>query len=1071
MAKRKGRIFRIGGWTIVGIVSLVLLITLVFYLGREFFMGKAVSYLNEQQPGEVQMEKMNLIPFLNFPDVTLQLREVKYYEEAQGKDTANQEPILSLEEIHVTLDLVDLIRGGIMVSEARLKDGFIHMEVYADSISNLENALGMSFGEKSSTEEEETGSVFAIDLDKMELVNITLSMNNQVLEEHLSAKVNRLESSFSYLEGLVKAAIEVDIDINTVKYHTFNEQIEKNIYLNGSISFDPEASLVDVEPSRLSVSGLEFETWGSLDLRETPRVDFAYTASNEGLELLNFLFRGILDLNEIEQIGGGSIHLNGTMQGSLGDGKLPVIRMNGNAQELGFRIKSLDKNVTGISFEMFASNGRKSDLSEGFMNLTGFRAKFPEGRINANVTASNFKTPEVSVEIDAAVNLEGVEEMVNTGLLSDLSGSVALKGKLKGKVNRETGQFLNNEGLMSAVLNDVAFVINQDSLTKDSVSAVKGEIVLRENMLGTEKLDLKFNSNAFNVGVSTENLLLYLFDFDRDVSAGVSISSELFSPATIIRDTSLTNMLGEEIRAFHFSAGVKIEKEQIDNFLEWDSIPDMEVFIDSFGISLPIYADISNVNASLSFASDTVSLHHLGGTIGASSFDMSGVLANYGAMARADSGGVVALNFDISSKMLRAEDLFTFNSEFLLPQEYSSEYLEDFSLTGRAEAPAAGLVYDSISMDFDLDIQDLGWGFRYYPSRFKDFLIQIEREGDLLLIENFQGSVGENNMKLSASLGNFTDSVVENIYGSIELYSDLLDFNQLLNYRQPDEVKEIEVLDTIEHSTSLRLYDLPYPSINFTVDIGELRYGKNTIYGMNGKFRSSREKIFYLDRLITSPEGRGTLEFNGQLNVSDSTMYSISAELDLKGIDISDLKLELQSEDTTFMLKDNFQGVVDARGLAEIFITPDLKVDMPTTTAAFNVTVNDGALINFTPLQAAGKFLDSKDLNNVRFATVRNSFTLMDSKINIPLMNVESTLGQLLIQGEQGLDMSYLYLVYVPPKLAKEAAKSAMSESAKEDGEDQVNQMKRGDFMMITVWSNGTDSDFKLGDKRNKFLE
>ena len=1071
MAKRKGRIFRIGGWTIVGIVSLVLLITLVFYLGREFFMGKAVSYLNEQQPGEVQMEKMNLIPFLNFPDVTLQLREVKYYEEAQGKDTANQEPILSLEEIHVTLDLVDLIRGGIMVSEARLKDGFIHMEVYADSISNLENALGMSFGEKSSTEEEETGSVFAIDLDKMELVNITLSMNNQVLEEHLSAKVNRLESSFSYLEGLVKAAIEVDIDINTVKYHTFNEQIEKNIYLNGSISFDPEASLVDVEPSRLSVSGLEFETWGSLDLRETPRVDFAYTASNEGLELLNFLFRGILDLNEIEQIGGGSIHLNGTMQGSLGDGKLPVIRMNGNAQELGFRIKSLDKNVTGISFEMFASNGRKSDLSEGFMNLTGFRAKFPEGRINANVTASNFKTPEVSVEIDAAVNLEGVEEMVNTGLLSDLSGSVALKGKLKGKVNRETGQFLNNEGLMSAVLNDVAFVINQDSLTKDSVSAVKGEIVLRENMLGTEKLDLKFNSNAFNVGVSTENLLLYLFDFDRDVSAGVSISSELFSPATIIRDTSLTNMLGEEIRAFHFSAGVKIEKEQIDNFLEWDSIPDMEVFIDSFGISLPIYADISNVNASLSFASDTVSLHHLGGTIGASSFDMSGVLANYGAMARADSGGVVALNFDISSKMLRAEDLFTFNSEFLLPQEYSSEYLEDFSLTGRAEAPAAGLVYDSISMDFDLDIQDLGWGFRYYPSRFKDFLIQIEREGDLLLIENFQGSVGENNMKLSASLGNFTDSVVENIYGSIELYSDLLDFNQLLNYRQPDEVKEIEVLDTIEHSTSLRLYDLPYPSINFTVDIGELRYGKNTIYGMNGKFRSSREKIFYLDRLITSPEGRGTLEFNGQLNVSDSTMYSISAELDLKGIDISHLKLELQSEDTTFMLKDNFQGVVDARGLAEIFITPDLKVDMPTTTAAFNVTVNDGALINFTPLQAAGKFLDSKDLNNVRFATVRNSFTLMDSKINIPLMNVESTLGQLLIQGEQGLDMSYLYLVYVPPKLAKEAAKSAMSESAKEDGEDQVNQMKRGDFMMITVWSNGTDSDFKLGDKRNKFLE
>ena len=84
-------------------------------------------------------------------------------------------------------------------------------------------------------------------------------------------------------------------------------------------------------------------------------------------------------------------------------------------------------------------------------------------------------------------------------------------------------------------------------------------------------------------------------------------------------------------------------------------------------------------------------------------------------------------------------------------------------------------------------------------------------------------------------------------------------------------------------------------------------------------------------------------------------------------------------------------------------------------------------------------------------------------------MNIESSVGQMLIQGEQGLDMSYLYLVHVPPKLAMGAARSAMSEGVKEDGEDQVNKMKRGDFLVLTVWSNGTDSDFKLGDRRNKF--
>ena len=1071
MAKRKVRILRIGGWIIMGIFSLVLITTLVFYLGRDYFLNRAVTYLNEQQPGEVQMEQMNLIPFLNFPDITLQLQEVKYYEKELIVDSANQEPILALEEISVTLDLVELIRGGIMVSEARLKDGFVHIKVYKDSVSNLEHALGIRFGAQIEKDTTEKKSPLAINLDKIEFINVRALMDNQVMDEHVSMEVNRFESSFSYLSGEVMAALEVDIDINRVKYQTINDQIEKNIMLKGSIILDPETHMIKVEPSSLSVSGLELETWGSLDFGETPRVDFAYTASNEGLELLNYLFRGVLDLEEIEQIGGGSIHLNGTVHGGIGGDELPVIRVNGEAEELGFRIKSLDRDVTGISFHLFATNGSKSDLSESFIDVQGFSARFPEGHLNANITVGNIKSPELNVEVDCDVNLEGLEEMFNRKFLSGLSGTVAIQGEISGSVNRRAGRFLNEGSSLTAILDDLSFVINHDSVTRDSIKSMSGEFVLHDSIFGTEKLTMEFNGNRLDVGISTENLLLYLLDYDRDVKAGISISSELLTPATLFRDTSISNMLGEEIHGLHFNTEAIIEKEELDDFLGRDSIPEIEISLDSFGISLPLLAEISNVSASLTFGPDSVSLHRLEGTIGESSFGFSGMLTNYGALAHADSGGIVTVDFDISSDLIRAEDLFTINKEFLLPQTYRTEYLEDFRLTGTLEVPAAGLVYDSVSLDFELDIVDLGWGFRYYPNRFKDFLIQIKREGDLLLVDNVQGSIGENNLNLSASLGNFTDTLVENMYGSFELYSDLLDFNQLLNYRQPEEVNGDPGTDSTEVREPPRLYEVNYPQIEFTVNIGELRYDKHKIYGINGKFRSSKEKIFYLDRFVISPEGGGTVEFNGQMNVSSPDQYSISAELNLKGIDINDLNLELQAGDTILALKDHFYGIVDAKGLAEIFITPELKVDMPTTTAAFNVTVTDGALINFTPLQAAGKYLDSKDLNNVRFATVRNSFTMMDSKINIPLMNVESTLGQLLIEGEQGLDKSYLYLVRVPPKLAKQAARSAMSEGEKEDGEDQVNQMKRGDFLMITVWSNGTDSDFKLGDKRNKFQE
>ena len=1068
MAKRKVKILRIGGWIIIGIISLILLTSLVFYIRRDYVVERAMVFLNEQQPGEVQIGKMYLIPFMNFPDLTLHLQEVQFYEKELSGEMSTLEPILSLNEISVTLDLLELIRGGIMVSEARLKDGFVHMEIYPDSVSNLERALGISFGTPS---QKDTSLVtpLAIDLDKMELVNVRVRMDNRVNNEYVDLEVNQLESSFSYLSGQIQSSLEVDIYINTVNYQTINTQVDKNIKLKGSVILDLDAHMLNLEPSSLSVSGLAFETWGSIDLRSTPRLDLAFVATNEGLELLNFLFLGVLDLDEIEQIGGGSIHLNGTVQGNIGGGKLPVIRMNGDAEDLGFRIKTVGRDVSGISFRLFATNGRKNDLSEGLVEVQAFSAHFPEGNINANIIVGNILSPELNIEVGCAINLKGLDEMFKKDFLSNLSGSVDIQGQLSGNVNRESGSFLNDEGSLTAILDDVSFVLNHDSVNKDIIQHISGELILHDTILETGLLALEVNGNRFDLGFSIENLLLYLLDYKRDLSAGISISSKRFDPATLLQDTSISNMIGGDIENFYLRAAATIVKTDLDNFLDNDTIPELEISIDSFGIGLPLLADISNVSAAFTFSRDSITLHHLDASIGESSFEFSGNITNYDAFSQTDSGDVVTLYFNLSSELLRAEDLFTINNEFLLPQDFSTEYLKDFRIAGSLEAPVAGLVYDSVSPDFLIDIEDLGWSFRYYPSKFKDFLIRIERKGDLLVIENFQGSIGENNMALSASIENFTDSLVENMYGSFELYSDLLDINELLNYQQPDDGNEGVDSDSTEVREPPKINEMDFPNIDFTVNIGELHYGKHTIYGMNGKLRTSKEKVLYLDRFVISPEGRGTLELNGQLNVANPRQYVLSTEMNLKGIDIGDLNLELESEDSIYLLKDNFRGIVDARGLAEIFITPELKVDMPSSVAQFNVVVNDGALINFTPLQAAGKFLDSKDLNNVRFDILRNRFTLMDSRIYIPRMNVESTVGQMLIVGDQGLDGSYLYLVRVPPKLAREAARSAMSEGAKDDGEDQVSQMKRGNFLGITLWSNGTESDVKLGDRRKKF--
>jgi len=1006
---------------------------------------------------------MNLLPLMDFPNSVIQFKDVSLYENPNRPDSLYQEPILYLHEVNLSLDIVDLIRGDIKVDQFRLKDGFIRLEVYSDSMMNLEKALGKVFGGDTLQTSDTSDSARSIAADKIELINILALYHDQNTGDSVSLQIRQLESQFSYLPGLTEAGIELKLDINSIKYQEINVENKNDVFFSSQIVFDRGTKSIQIEPSEISIAGLELETWGVYEFQDKPGVNIAFRANNTGLEVLNFLFLGILDLDEIEQIGSGSIHLDGTVTGSLGE-ELPVVRVNGFAQGIGFRIKSIDRDVTDISFSLYATNGDEADFSEGQIELKDFEASFPEGSIFGDVKAKNLVRPEVELELKGELDLAGLEQVIKMEKLNSLEGLVDFECNLAGIVDRSSDSFLDEAGKVSLNMEGVGLVFG-----KDTLSGVDGSLFMDGNMLGARDLDLVYNGSEAALEIEAENVLHYMLDYERNVSAKIALTSNRILPARITRDTLITSLLGEELKGLHFKADAQISKNELDAFLEGDTLPEFNLNLDSFGIQLPVYADISDMNASLTFDTDTLLLHYLNGTIGESVFSFSGDLVNLEALMSQDSGETVGLSYHLNSPRMRAEDLFSYKSGFLLPETYRTEFMEDFFLSGSAQFPVESIIYDSVDLDFGVEVDKMGWHFRYYPMGIDLFGIAVQKNGNELIIDNLEGKIGESNLKLSALFGNYSDSTLESLYGNMVLESELLDFNQLLNYNLPDELKETGQRDTSEEREAPRLDQMEFPDFTFKLDVGELRYGENTLFGLQGALKSTPEKILFMDHLLVSGKSGGSLGFNGQFNVSNPYSYNLSTELEMKDVNIRDLNFEMQSGDEVYTLKDNFAGVVSGSGLAEVYIKPDLKLDMDNTTALFQVEVNDGALIDFTALQAAGKYLDNKDLDHVRFSTLRNSFTLMDSKIIIPLMIVESTVGQLLIEGEQGLDNTYLYLLRVPPWLVKDAAKSSLSK-AKDDGkEDEIKKMKMGNFVVMTVWNDGVESGVDLKDQREKY--
>jgi hypothetical protein len=212
--------------------------------------------------------------------------------------------------------------------------------------------------------------------------------------------------------------------------------------------------------------------------------------------------------------------------------------------------------------------------------------------------------------------------------------------------------------------------------------------------------------------------------------------------------------------------------------------------------------------------------------------------------------------------------------------------------------------------------------------------------------------------------------------------------------------------------------------------------------------------------------------FDGQFNVADPALYMLSANIDIDTVNVSDFDLQIAIEDSLYSLEDNFNGLLTADGLAEFYINPDFSINTDLSTAMFNVKLEDGRVKHFTPLRALARYTGNKDLDNIKFGLLRNSFTLMNGAVQIPLMSIESTIGLILLEGEQYLDGDFLYLARVPVSLVRGTAWNILTnQQNKETEEGEVQQMRAQKFLVLTISGKEGTEEVKVGDKRDLYRE
>jgi AsmA-like C-terminal region len=135
--------------------------------------------------------------------------------------------------------------------------------------------------------------------------------------------------------------------------------------------------------------------------------------------------------------------------------------------------------------------------------------------------------------------------------------------------------------------------------------------------------------------------------------------------------------------------------------------------------------------------------------------------------------------------------------------------------------------------------------------------------------------------------------------------------------------------------------------------------------------------------------------------------------------------------------------------------------------------VVQGRLEHYSALDAMSDYFKDKNLDRIRFDTLKNQLDFTKGVLSVPAMTINSTLGFIEISGKQDVDMNMEYYVRVPWKLVTQVAAQKLfgnkDEGEKEDDEILYrDETKRQRFINLKISGTPDTYEISLGkDKKN----
>ncbi|MEM1136030.1 MAG: AsmA-like C-terminal region-containing protein [Bacteroidota bacterium] len=1049
------------------LILVALVSTAIFwvYRNQESLLQNVLTEMNQAQPGNYVIDGSHIEFLKTFPYISIDLENLAFY----ANDSLNKVPIYQFEDVYVGFSFWKLLKGKIDIKRILVENGTIDIIHYKDGNWNLLQAKNTKKADNTKGTEE--NAALQLDLQEISLKNIIVRKTDLLNKQLVVLKIEESEAGISLQQDSLVAHLESKLTLEKLETDGSTIFQDKHLTLHYDLSYHLAEQWLRLKKSNFELEEAEFFMEGDIDIANEMDMDLRVYGRKPDFKLLLSLAPNDYYEKLKEYRNEGDVYFTGRILGKAANSQMPRIDLEFGCKNAYFVQTEKEKRLEDLGFRGYFTNGKDQSLETSELIVENLKGKPGGGVFAGKFKIKNFKKPYLLIDLHADIDLKDMSELLDIESFPDVSGQLLIDMTIDEvfDINTSTNLLkkLKDTIYAKVVMKDLNFKLADYT---HPFEGVNGEIFWNGGDLELKNFSGKINNSDWKLTGKLTNLASIIHGENDPVEAQLRLKSKRLGFAEILPyDSTLSTQTEEVLSDLYLSTHINTT---VNHLLNFKHLPQGEFFIDTLSCKMQGYAHaLKNFHTDLLIDSSKLLLKDLSGVIDQSDLMLTAEVENYPALFDTTQlNRPVAWKMDFRSGFLSFQDLFTYKGKNPMPREYQQEVLRALSFSFHGNSTNGGLLHTKGLPQLQLELDALNGKFTFHKMPLRDFHAMLKTEQQDLHIQEFRGKVGRSDFEITGLLTNLVGEDTLGIQGNLQLNGNTLDLDELMAYDEEEEKEKAAKYGASYHDSTENLFTVPFPALNFSLDLGHLSYHKYKLDKLKAKGRLTPNHLVYLDTLqmLTAD---GAVGLKGYFNGSNPDSIYVKSDLYLAGLALDKISYKMDNFGTDYAFNETLHGKVYGKISSVARLHADFTPYLEGSEAHMDVKILDRRLENFPPMDMMAEYFGENKVKNIRFGELSNVFDFKDNQLSIPKMEISSTLGFINISGKQSMDLNMDYYIQVPFKVIGKAVKNSLF-GVKDDKADEQeiisNEGKNRLFLNVRVSGNPDEYDIELKKARNK---